>query len=228
MRPDELDELIRNESACKRHIRAVLHGRQRRLIPRDNLRLSAVLLPLCFEESGTTVIVTKRSMTVEHHRGEISFPGGRVEPDDPDLIFTALREAHEEIGLEKEDVEVLGILDDHISLMGYHMTPVVGAIPWPYEFTINTESEVLLRVSLASALRDDVWMAEQSSFLGHPVHIYYLEIDGGVLWGASARIFKNFVDLVAGRTIPFGPVTPEAKAWVRELMDRQAESSADG
>ena len=227
MRPENLDELIRNENAFKRHIRTVLDNRKRRLIPRDNLRESAVLVPLCFEESGVTVILTKRSMTLEHHRGEISFPGGRAEPGDPDLVSTALREAHEEIGLKEEDVEVMGLLDDHISILGYHMTPVVGCIPCPYEFTINSESEVLLRVSLAPAFRDDVWMAEETSFLGRPVHVYYLEIDGGVLWGASARIFKHFVDLLAGRTIPFGPVKPGAKAWVSELLDRQAELLAD-
>ncbi|MDI9526671.1 MAG: CoA pyrophosphatase [Pseudomonadota bacterium] len=216
-----LEDLIKDENALKLHIKSILQSRPRRLIPKDDLRESAVLIPLSFEGGEPSVVVTKRSMTVEHHQGEISFPGGRSEPDDPDLVSTALREAEEEIGLSRDDVEVLGLLDDHISILGYHMTPVVGAVPCPYRFTINAESDVLLRVSLTSALKDTVWMAEKTTFMGREVHIYYLEIDGGILWGASARIFKHFVDLIAGRTIGFGPVSPKAKDWVREILSRQ-------
>ncbi len=221
-----LEDLIKDENALKMHIKSILQNRRRRLIPKDDLRESAVLIPLSFEGGGPSVVVTKRSMAVEHHRGEISFPGGRSEPDDPDLVITALREAEEEIGLSRDDVEVLGLLDDHISILGYHMTPVVGAVPCPYRFTINAESEVLLRVSLASALKDTVWMAEKTTFMGREINIYYLEIDGGILWGASARIFKHFVDLIAGRTIGFGPVSPKAKGWVRELLGRQTGYAA--
>ncbi|HOD71552.1 MAG: putative NUDIX hydrolase [Deltaproteobacteria bacterium ADurb.BinA179] len=222
MRRENIEDIVRDENALKSHIESLLCNRQRRLIPKDNLRESAVLIPVCFEDGHPWVIVTKRSMTVEHHRGEISFPGGRAEPGDKDLVFTALREAEEEIGLKKDDVEVLGLLDDHISILGYHITPVVGAIPSPYRFTINSESEVLLRVSLISALKDTVWMAEKTTFMGRDINIYYLEIDGGILWGASARMFKHFVDLIAGRTVCYGPVSPKAKAWVRELLGRQA------
>ncbi len=216
-----LEDLIKDETALKLHIKSILENRQRRLIPKENLRESAVLIPLSFEGGEPSVVVTKRSMTVEHHRGEISFPGGSSEPEDPDLVITALREAEEEIGVSRDDVEVLGLLDDHISILGYHMTPVVGAVPCPYRFTINSESEVLLRVSLASALNDRVWMAEKTTFMGREVNIYYLEIDGGILWGASARIFKHFVDLIAGRTLCSGPVSRKAKDWVRELLSRQ-------
>lgn len=221
-----LAELITDENALKSHIKGILQNRKRRLIPKDGLRESAVLIPLSFEGGEPSVVVTKRSMAVEHHQGEISFPGGRCEPDDPDLVSTALREAEEEIGLSRDDVEVLGLLDDHISILGYHMTPVVGAVPCPYLFTINSESEVLLRVSLASALKDTVWMAEKATFMGREVNVYYLEIDGGILWGASARIFKHLVDLIAGRTIGFGPVSPKAKGWVRELLSRQTGCAA--
>jgi 8-oxo-dGTP pyrophosphatase MutT (NUDIX family) len=225
MRYNTIEDLIKDENAVKLHIKSILRDRQRRLIPKDDLRESAVLIPLCFEGTEPTVIVTKRSMAVEHHRGEISFPGGSAEPEDPDLVFTALREAQEEVGLKKDDVNVLGLLDDHISILGYHITPVVGSIPCPYPFTINSESETLLRVSLTSALKDTVWMAEKTTFMGRDINIYYLEIDGGILWGASARIFKHFVDLIAGRTVCYGPVSSRAKAWVRELMGRQAEFS---
>ncbi|HQG32096.1 MAG TPA: CoA pyrophosphatase [Deltaproteobacteria bacterium] len=214
--------MLHDRAELKRHIADVLGSRERRIIPRDNLRESAVLVPLSWDGDDPFLLVTKRSMSVEHHKGEISFPGGRAEESDESLVFTALREAEEEIGLKPKDVEVLGLLDDHISIVGYHITPVVGVVPCPYEFTINSESETLLFVSLASALQDTVWMAEETSFMGKGIHIYYLQIDGGVIWGATARILKHFVDLIAGRTIPFGEVSPEAKAWVKGLLTMQA------
>nr|HOO47171.1 CoA pyrophosphatase [Deltaproteobacteria bacterium] len=133
-----LDALLTDENELKRHIRSILDGRTRRIIPKENLRESAVLIPICFNEDGSSIVVTKRSMNVEHHKGEISFPGGGAETEDDSLVATALREAYEEIGLLPADVDVLGLLDDHISIMGFHITPVVGAIPCPYDFTINS------------------------------------------------------------------------------------------
>lgn len=219
--------MLKERDSLKTHIRDVLNSRQRRIIPKDNLRESAVLVPLSWDGNDPFVLVTKRSMSVEHHKGEISFPGGRHEESDEGLVFTALREAEEEIGLQSRDVEVLGLLDDHISIVGYHITPVVGVVPCPYEFTINSESETLLFVSLSNAVKDTVWMAEKTTFMGLDVHIYYLQVEGGVIWGATARILKHFVDLIAGRTIPFGEVSPEAKAWVQGLLTLQAAYRTD-
>ncbi len=220
--------MLHDEASLKRYITDILSSRKRRIIPKNNLRESAVLIPLCWDGPDPSVIVTKRSMSVEHHKGEISFPGGRSERSDKDLVHTALREAQEEIGLKSRDVEILGLLDDHISIVGYHITPVVGVFPCPYTFTINSESEILLSVSLSDALRDTAWMAEKTTFMGQSIHIYYLQIEGGVVWGATARILKHFVDLIAGRTIPFGEVSPEVKAWVKGLLTMQAGTRADG
>jgi 8-oxo-dGTP pyrophosphatase MutT (NUDIX family) len=217
-------EIISDQGALKACIRDTLSTRVRRTLPRDNLRESAVLVPLCWTESGPVILVTKRSMSVEHHKGEISFPGGRAEKSDADIFFTALREAEEEIGLNPSHVEILGMLDDHISILGYHITPVVGAIPYPYDFRINSESDILLRVPLAHALSDTVWMAEKTTFLGRDIHIYYLEIEGGVVWGATGRMLKHFADLLSGRTISFSPVSLQAKTWVRDLLTLQAGS----
>ena len=150
----------------KDYIRTLLAAHKRRIIPREDLRESAVLLPLCWRDGDPQVIVTMRSMDVEHHKGEICFPGGRAESTDKGLVETALREAYEEIGLCRDDVDVLGLLDDHISIVGYHITPVVGAIPYPYDFKINSESEVLLLVPLRKALSDSAWMAERTHFRG--------------------------------------------------------------
>ncbi len=219
---ENIEYLLGDKEALKEHIRGILKSRHRRVIPRGDLRESAVLIPLSWEGNEPSILVTKRSMAVEHHKGEISFPGGRAEETDKDLIFTALREAEEEIGLNPGDVEILGLLDDHISIVGFHITPVVGTVPSPYTYTINSESEVLLRIPLPAVLTDSAWMAEKTTFMGREIHIYYLEIDGGVVWGATGRMVKHFADLIAGKTIPFSPVSQKAKAWVQELLVHQS------
>lgn len=217
----KINEILSDPSVLKEHIRAVLGSRERRVIPRGELRSSAVLIPLSWKDAEPFVLVTKRSMSVEHHKGEISFPGGRAEETDRDLIFTALREAEEEIGLMPEDVEILGLLDDHISIVGYHITPIVGAVPYPYEFTVNSESDTILFIPLSTFLSDTAWMAERTTFMGRGINIYYLEIEGGVVWGATGRMLKHFADLIAGRTFPFSPVSEKAKNWVQDLLIRQ-------
>jgi 8-oxo-dGTP pyrophosphatase MutT (NUDIX family) len=219
---EELIEILGDKEALKACIRDTLASRDRRTLPVDNLKESAVLVPLCWKEGEPVILVTKRSMSVEHHRGEISFPGGRSEPTDTDVFSTALRESEEEIGLKPSDVEILGLLDDHISILGFHITPVVGAVPYPYDFRINSESDVLLSVPLSLALSEGAWMAERTTFMGRGINIYYLEIEGGVVWGATGRMLKHFVDLLAGRSIPYGPVSSSAKDWVRDLMRLQA------
>jgi 8-oxo-dGTP pyrophosphatase MutT (NUDIX family) len=213
--------LLDDARSLKDYICDSLARRKRRIIPRENLRESAVLLPLCWKEGDPHVVVTMRSMDVEHHKGEICFPGGRREQDDKGLVQTALREAEEEIGLSRNDVEVLGLLDDHISIVGYHITPVVGVIPFPYDFRINNESDTLLLVSLRQALRKDTWMAERTFFRDRGIDIYFMEIEGGVIWGATARILKDFVDLLAGSPVPFGTVSDSARSWVENLLTAQ-------
>jgi 8-oxo-dGTP pyrophosphatase MutT (NUDIX family) len=216
-----IEELLSDEHRLKERIRDILGTRKRRIIPRENLRESAVLLPLAWNDGDPFIVVTKRSMDVEHHKGEISFPGGGVESSDKGLICTALREAYEEVGLDPKDVDVLGLLDDHISILGYHITPVVGVIPHPYNFRINRESDTILYVSLKRALSDTVWMAERTSFRGKGINVYFIEIDGGVVWGATARILKHFLDLITGSRIPFSQVTPEIRARIDNLLAAQ-------
>src|SRR5450432_2811626 len=87
---------------------------------------AAVLVPLVERATGLTVLLTERAATLKDHAGQISFPGGRIEPDDKDAWHAALREAYEEIGLLADFVEFAGYLPDHVVITGFRVTPVVG------------------------------------------------------------------------------------------------------
>ena len=219
-----IEKCLSNGNSLKEHIINILCKREKCVIPSDNLRKSAVLIPLTWINGEPLAIVTKRSMSMKHHQGEISFPGGSIEPEDNNLVCTALRETHEEIGLDPKDVDVLGLLDDQVSMLGFHITPVVGIIPHPYDFHLNQESDMILHVPLSLALDDKAWMAERTIYKGSAITLYYLPINGGVIWGATGRILKHFADLIAGNQIPSGSVSQEVKTWIDDLLISQSES----
>ena len=158
---------------------------------------AAVLLPLCMKDGEYHILLTKRTEHLNHHRGEISFPGGSAEPDDTDLLQSALRETWEEVGIAPEDVEVLGVLDDFYSVHNYLVTPYVGIFPSHYPLRINTwEIERVLQVPLSHLLRPEIFRTEDWNWKGrqHPVHFYTYGEDE--IWGLTAAILKQFLDLV--------------------------------
>src|SRR6266850_7572696 len=114
---------------------------------------AAVLIPIVQHPSGLSVIFTKRTTHLKAHSGQVSFPGGRAEPEDATPEFTALRETQEEIGLAMERVEVLGRLPDYLTRTGFRVTPVVGLIVPPLDLTPDPrEVEDVFEVPLAFLL----------------------------------------------------------------------------
>jgi len=111
--------------------------RMRDSLPKQQVR-AAVLVPLVQREAGPTVLLTQRAATLKDHAGQISFPGGRIEPHDADAWQAALREAHEEIGLSESCVEFAGYLPDHWVGTGFRVTPAVGFVSPNYELRIAT------------------------------------------------------------------------------------------
>lgn len=216
-----MEDLLNDKTALIRHIRSALAARERRTLPTTGMRLSAVLVPLCWRDASPTVILTKRSMTVEHHKGETAFPGGHAEETDSGPEETALREAHEEIGLKPDDVEILGRLDDHFTLFGFHITPVVGVMPFPYPLRINSESESLVHLPLATALTDDAWMTDTAILRGVELDIFCIEAEEGFVWGATARMLKHFAEIILGRPITPGPMHAAAQEWIAGIIAAQ-------
>ncbi|MFN2230957.1 MAG: NUDIX hydrolase, partial [Anaerolineae bacterium] len=126
-----------DRSALERRVRAVLANRSRHTLSDSSLTCAAVLIPLLFREGEWCVLVTQRTQHVEHHKGQISFPGGACDPEDASLEATALREVHEEIGLPSEALEILGALDDLQTITDFAVTPFVGVIRQPAAYRLN-------------------------------------------------------------------------------------------
>ena len=163
---------------------------------------AAVLIPLFSENGEHRVLFTKRSTQVKTHKGQISFPGGVVEEVDQSLQETALREAYEEIGLLKEDVEILGQTDDTETVVSnFVVHPFVGVIPYPYDFTISPdEVDRIIEVPFRVFLENDPQHRQNSAeFEGVIYPGSAFQYKGDVIWGATARILENLVGILEGR-----------------------------
>ena len=160
---------------------------------------AAVLLPIYYKEGEYYILFTQRTEKVKDHKGQISFPGGAYEERDRVLINTALRECAEEIGLAAEEVEILGELDD-ISTMssGYIISPFVASIPWPYPFKVDEyEAEEIIEVPISALLDKSNLQLETRTVDGEAVIAHFYHYQGKVIWGATARILKQFLDIFA-------------------------------
>lgn len=179
-------------------IRAALARRQRKVAADRGFRRAAVLVPLFEDAGGLQVLFTKRSEELPLHKGQIAFPGGGQRPDDVNLRATALRESHEEIGLRPSDVEILGELDDTVTVTtNFVVAPFVGVIPYPYPFQVNTAEIVELIPLSFSVLSDPSRFKEEIWDRGGaktPVCSY--TIGPLVIWGLTARILKQLLEAI--------------------------------
>ena len=180
-------------------IRETLSAYAPAYIDDETLPKAAVLLPLYDNGSDLHVLFTVRSELVEHHKGQISFPGGAHDATDPDLRFTAIRETFEEIGVATDHVEVIGQLDEMITISNFLVRPFVGVItePGPYPFA-HSEIEVaeILEVPLTH-LRDEInVVAEPRVYQGREIMAYSYRFGDHLIWGATARILRQFLGLL--------------------------------
>ena len=181
----------------RRRIEAALAERPRRVVEQEGLIPAAVLL-LLTDRGGPHVVFAKRTEDVAHHKGQFSFPGGIVETWDGSRLETALREAQEEIGLPPSAVEVLGTLDDtETRATQFVITPFVGMISRPVSYTPDgKEIERVLEVPLEALLDPANFRVEMWERNGEVQPVYFYEYAGETIWGATARILKQFLDLV--------------------------------
>jgi 8-oxo-dGTP pyrophosphatase MutT (NUDIX family) len=181
-------------------IRNILSSRQRKVIEHPPFSHAAVLVPLFKKGEDCHLLFTKRSDQVKYHKGEISFPGGVVDEEDSELISTALREAFEEIGLKENDVQIIGILDDIVTITEFIVTPIVGLFPYPYLFKVSeVEIAELIEVPLASLLDEDCFSEREIFRGGRNEVVYTYQYEKHIIWGATARILKQFLDLISSQ-----------------------------
>ncbi len=179
-------------------IRESLRNRAPQTIDADglSLRQAAVLIPLFRDGDEYKVLLTQRTQKVEAHKGQISFPGGHIEKKDRTLLDTALREAYEEVGLYRKDVDVLGRTDDMRTVASnYVVHPFVGLIPGSYSFLTNKdEVERLIRVPFSIFFKGG--FVRPVTYEGNVHESLAYIYNGEVIWGATARIMNNLVDIL--------------------------------
>jgi 8-oxo-dGTP pyrophosphatase MutT (NUDIX family) len=162
---------------------------------------AAVLVPLVEHDSGLTVLLTQRATTLKDHAGQISFPGGRIEPSDVDAWHAALREAHEEIGLLPSLVEFAGYLPDHVVISGFRVTPVVGFVKPEYQLRIATaEVHDVFEVPLDYILDAANHKTRQRQIGELTVEIHDIPYGERNIWGATAGMLMTFRRRLQART----------------------------
>ena len=165
---------------------------------RPDLRPAAVLVPL-FPDGR--ILLTRRPQTLRKHPGQIAFPGGAYETSDPDLRHTALREAHEEVGLESEHVELLGELDHVWTPTGYVLVPYVGWVEGAFvERTDPGEVEEILFAQVEELMRPGVYREEDWEREGVTHRVVFFDLPGATVWGATGRVLVNFLQVACGWT----------------------------
>ena len=194
-------------------IRRILAENPKKTISDSSLSPAGVLLLLYPKDGEYCVLLNKRTDQVEHHKGEISFPGGSKDAKDATLLDTALRETHEEMGIRPEDVEVLGQVDDTPTSTNFLITTTVGTIPYPYDFN-PSELEVaqVLEVPL-SALMDDETRRDEVRIVDDDLdHTPSYAYQGHLIFGATARVLSRFLKLL--KTVP-----SEETLWTSQRQD---------
>ena len=159
--------------------------------PRD----AAVLVPVIDRSEGATVLLTTRTNDLPSHRGQIAFPGGKIDPDDASPEDAALREAHEEVGLERGRVEVLGRFANYVSRTGFNVAPVVGIVPADVRLRLNPgEVADAFEVPLGFLMSDAMHEKRSMSWKGAERHFWAMPWDDGgtprEVWGLTAGIIR--------------------------------------
>ena len=166
------------------------------LTDETRLKCAAVLVPLVWQDNEWHLLYTRRTDTVESHKGQVSFPGGACDDGETTPEETALREAEEEIGLNPGDVKILGRLANLITISYYRVTPVVGVVKWPNVFRVG-EAEVARVFTIPLgwlANASNRWQFERPDL--KRALIAYHPYDGELLWGATARMTVDFLNVL--------------------------------
>jgi 8-oxo-dGTP pyrophosphatase MutT (NUDIX family) len=205
------------KALCAAHIRRELSGTRlpddplaidsadiRRRLPAniaremtENLRPAGVLIPLIDRHGGLSVLLTERSADLKHHAGQVSFPGGGMEEQDADIAATALREAHEEVGIHPTQVDIAGFLAPAPTITGYAVTPVVGFVESGFKVRVDpAEVQAAFEVPLDFLMDHRNEEHSARDFGGVIVPVVTFHFSGYRIWGATASILVQLRQLL--------------------------------
>ena len=159
---------------------------------------SAVLIPLFLKNGSYHILFTKRTENLQHHRGEVSFPGGACHPEDGNSLQTALRETWEEVGIAPEEVDILGVLDDVLTIHNYLVTPYVGFVAAGHQLQINpAEVERIIEVPLSFLLTPGIFQLRDWTWQGRTLPLFCVDYEGDRIWGLTAAMLKQFIEIIS-------------------------------
>ena len=180
-------------------IEKALAGRVRKTVADASLTPAAVMLLLYPRNGEYCILLNKRSEDVEHHKGEVSFPGGARDPEDQDSLDTALRETEEEMGILRGDVKVLGQLDDVTTRTEFAVNVYVGTIAYPYPFKPSAKEIAEVLEAPVNILHDPASIRVETHWQeGQTEESYSYAYGGHLIYGATARILQQFLELLPG------------------------------
>jgi 8-oxo-dGTP pyrophosphatase MutT (NUDIX family) len=187
-----------NLPICLEELHSVLQSDSRLIIDLpEGFQRAGVLIPFVFREKSWNLIFTRRTDNVRHHKNEISFPGGRFEDNqDTDLISTALREIEEELGIQR--INIVGLLDDLLTISKYVVTPVIGYLEDINEVDggniLTTEIDYVLEVPLSDLTFPDRFYVKEMTYRENlTFQVPFFNYNGEIIWGATGRILVNLI-----------------------------------
>jgi 8-oxo-dGTP pyrophosphatase MutT (NUDIX family) len=165
--------------------------------PSAALRPAAVLVPLIDRAEGMSVLLTQRTAHLSAHAGQIAFPGGRIEPQDPDATAAALRETEEEIGLSRDRVTIIGRLDTYVTGTGFEVTPVVGLVAAPFALALDPfEVAEAFEVPLSFVLDPGNHRRVTRVYEERTRTFFVLPYENRYIWGATAGMLVNLAEVL--------------------------------
>ncbi len=187
---------------------------------------ASVIIPLLEVECEVFVMLTQRSKRLRSHAGQVSFPGGKQDQRDANSLETAIRETHEEIGLPKEKIEIIGTLDQILSLHHYLVTPFVAIIPADF-VPIPNEDEIdaVFKVPLSFFMKNDQHWTEEFETPFAKVLVHHFEFEGFDIWGLTAKLILRLLEIGLDHKPDFLVHHPDSPTWMERTLDYSGKNS---
>ncbi|MCL2156071.1 MAG: CoA pyrophosphatase [Leptospirales bacterium] len=177
----------------KKFISERLLNRTKRSVEFPEYKKAAVLIIFMEMERSPYVLLTLRTDRVSTHKGQVSFPGGGFDPSDKNMLDTALRETMEEVGINPDEIEILGEFDEYVSIMGFQVYTFVGALNRVQKYTPSKdEIDIVFEAPFSIFYNEEYTNREKINYGGRDYDVYYYEYNNITIWGLTARILTDF------------------------------------